>query len=115
MEPAWVFGELYDTGPYPALRPGGDAILGEVWSYTTADFSAVVHVLDEIEDYRVGRIENLYLRELITCKTLGGRTLNAHTYIYSQLKDLPTFKRILPFSQANGMIFASWSKRSSVT
>ncbi len=115
VEPAWVFGELYDTGPYPALRPGSDAILGEVWSYATADYSVVAHVLDEIEEYRAVRAENLYMRDLLNCTTLDGRILNAHGYIYSQRKHIPTFKRILPSTQASGMTFASWGKRFGET
>ena len=94
VEQAWVFGELYDAGSYPALLPGTDKVRGELWSFPQADFDAIVNVLDDIEEYRPGDPYNLYTRELIDCETLSGRRTAAYTYQYARLHDLPTFTRI---------------------
>ena len=94
VEEAWVLGELYDAGSYPALLAGTDKVLGELWSFSPADFEAIVNVLDEIEEYRPGDPYNLYNREVIDCETLSGRRTTAHTYLYARLHDLPTFTRL---------------------
>jgi gamma-glutamylcyclotransferase (GGCT)/AIG2-like uncharacterized protein YtfP len=111
VESAWVRGELYDTGPYPALRPGNDPVLGEVWSYPAHDLAIVTRVLDEIEEYCEGRIGNLYTRETIECQTFDGRQFIAQTYVYAQTIDRPTFQRRLPTVDVGGQRFAYWTKR----
>ncbi len=45
-------GELYDTGPYPAMFPGTDLVGGQVWLFDSADIPAVIAELDEVEEYR---------------------------------------------------------------
>ncbi len=96
VEDAWSYGELYDAGSYPALVPGTDKVLGELWSFSPNDFEAVARVLDEIEEYRPLDPYNLYNREVIECETASGRRAVAYTYIYARLKDLPAFTRLVP-------------------
>lgn len=106
VEEAWVLGELYDAGNYPALLPGSDKVLGELWTFAASDFEAIAKVIDEIEEYRVGDPYNLYNREVIDCETLSGRRASAYTYIYARLHDLPTFTRLTAAGdEAN---FAQW-------
>ena len=106
VEEAWVHGELYDTGSYPALLPGCDKVLGELWSFSSTDFEPIVKVLDEIEEYRPGEPYNLYNREIVDCETLSGRRTTAYTYLYARLHDLPTFKRLA--STSGHAEFAQW-------
>ena len=105
VEEAWVLGELYDAGAYPALVAGNDKVLGELWTFPSRDFEAIVRVLDEIEEYRANDPFSLYNRELIDCETISGRRTTAHTYLYARLKDLPLFKRLLA---DDGDEFTSW-------
>ena len=105
VEEAWVYGELYDAGSYPALLPGTDKVLGELWSFPQTDFEAIVKVLDDVEEYRPGDPYNLYTRETIECETMSGRRTVAHTYQYARMHDLPTFNRI-PKGESD---FAEWS------
>ena len=106
VEEAWVFGELYDAGSYPALLSGDDKVLGELWSFRQADFDAIVKVLDDIEEYRPGDPYNLYSRKVIDCETLSGRRTVAQTYLYARLLDLPTFTRLV--STGSDSEFAQW-------
>ncbi len=96
IEDAWVYGELYDTGSYPALIPGTDKVLGELWTFAASDFEAVTRVLDEIEEFRPMDSHNLYNREVLECETASGRRDRAQAYIYARLQDLPTFRRLTP-------------------
>lgn len=107
VEEAWVLGELYDAGSYPALFPGSDKVLGELWSFPQSDFEAIVKVLDDIEEYRAGDPYNLYNREFIDCETLSGRREVANVYLYARSHDLPTFTRILPTESHSK--FVEWS------
>lgn len=106
VEEAWVHGELYDAGSYPALLPGSDQVLGELWSFLPSDFEAIVKVLDEIEEYRPGDPYNLYNREIVDCETLSGRRTSAYTYVYARQHDLPTFKRLA--STSDRAEFVQW-------
>ena len=106
VEEAWVLGELYNAGSYPALLPGTDKVLGELWSFLATDFDALVEVLDDIEQYRLDDPYNLYNREVVHCETLSGRRASAHTYIYARLHDLPTFTRIA--SKSDYAEFVQW-------
>jgi gamma-glutamylcyclotransferase (GGCT)/AIG2-like uncharacterized protein YtfP len=106
VEEAWVLGELYNAGNYPALLPGTDKVRGELWSFSQAEFDAIVEVLDGIEEYRPGDPHNLYTREVIDCETMSGRRTVAHTYQYARLHDLPTFARIA--ANVSESEFAEW-------
>lgn len=105
IEDAWVYGELYDTGSYPALIPGTDKVLGELWTFASSDFEAITRVLDEIEEYRPLDPYNLYNREVVECETASGRRAMAQTYLYARLKDLPAFTRLTPSEPHK---FAEW-------
>lgn len=107
IEEAWVLGSLYDAGSYPALLPGNDKVLGELWTFPHSDFESIAKVLDDIEEYRPNDPYNLYNREVIDCETLSGRRTSAQTYIYARLHDLPTFTRLEPDESDSG--FVQWN------
>lgn len=111
VEPAWTLGTLFDTGPYPALRPGHDPVLGEVWSFPTEDFAVVASELDIVEEFQECRENNLYVRELVQCQTLTGKILQSYTYIFAQTNLLPTFTRIAPLLQVGDTQFAAWGQQ----
>lgn len=76
-----VRGQLHDLGPYPALLPGTDWVLGELWELAPHDIAETLRVLDEIEGFR-RRDDDLYRREVIECTTEEkGKTL-AFTYYF---------------------------------
>ncbi len=60
--PAWTPGRLFDLGEYPALLPGNDKVLGEVWQFRDDQANAVLAVLDEIEVTNQPGVANLYDR-----------------------------------------------------
>ncbi|MEZ6089069.1 MAG: gamma-glutamylcyclotransferase family protein [Pirellulaceae bacterium] len=62
VDNAFVRGLLYDLGPYPALVPGDDWVMGEVWTIAAADRTSTLAVLDEIEGYDPDGKYNLYDR-----------------------------------------------------
>lgn len=111
IEAAWTLGTLFDTGPYPALRPGNDPVLGEVWSFAPEDFEVVASELDSVEEYQEGREDNLYLRERVQCQTLTGKIVQSYTYIFAQTNLLPTFIRIAPQLRVGEKQFAMWGQQ----
>lgn len=83
-EQAWVYGTLYDTGNgYPALVPSppdsnrNAKVYGELYRVTTDQLG----LLDELEDYREGREDNLYERIVETVYTDDG-VYEAYTYVF---------------------------------
>ena len=106
---AWVLGELYDTGPYPALFSGNDYVAGEVWTFDGDVFDEVLRTLDAIEEYRPGHeAVNLYNRVQIECTDQAGRSYRAHTYIYGRTLEKGAFRRVLPSYVFTGRAFAVW-------
>ncbi|RIW35049.1 gamma-glutamylcyclotransferase [Bacillus salacetis] len=68
-EHAWIKGELYDTGKgYPALKEGECRVLGEIYQIN----QAVLEQMDELEDYKENRNDNLYLRQAGVAQTDQG-------------------------------------------
>ncbi len=64
--PAVACGRLFDLGPYPALVPGGDFVLGECRLIAGADLPSTLEQLDQIEGYQPGRSCGPYVRSRIT-------------------------------------------------
>ena len=94
---AWVYGELYDTGPYPAMFAGKDLVGGQAWLFDPSDMPAVLAELDDVEEYRPGHeATNLYNRQVIDCFDDQEQCLRAYTYIYGRDIERGTFRRLLP-------------------
>jgi gamma-glutamylcyclotransferase (GGCT)/AIG2-like uncharacterized protein YtfP len=92
---AWTRGELYDTGPYPAMFPGEDMVAGQVWIFDRSDMEAVIRELDLVEEYQPGQEStNLYNRQVIECFDQQGDGWSAFTYIYGRENERGFFKRM---------------------
>lgn len=71
-------GELRDMGQYPACKPGGTAVQGELFKVRDVKVAAI---LDHFERFDETNLEqSLYLRERITL--VSG--VQAWTYLYNQ-------------------------------
>lgn len=77
-EQAWTNGELFDTGfGYPMLKPSKDhKVYGELYEVDHNQLEK----LDELEDFQVGRNDNLYDRVIQTIYTDTGE-IQAFVYV----------------------------------
>jgi gamma-glutamylcyclotransferase (GGCT)/AIG2-like uncharacterized protein YtfP len=106
IEWATIRGQLRDLGDYPALVVGEDLILGELWHIAEADMTATLKALDEVEWF--GQDEcDLYIREIVTCRTLSGEERPAYTYRYAQLAKIAQSPIVLPGQDG----FCHWTNR----
>lgn len=109
VEKAWTLGELYDTGPFPALFPGEDRVAGELWNFPSDAIARVLNALDVIEEYRPGHeVTNLYNRQVVECTDQFARVHRAYTYIYARADQKREFKRVPPNHSWNGRSYAVW-------
>lgn len=115
---AWTLGELYDTGPYPAMLRGNDRVVGELWSFVADDVAIVSEVLDRIEGTNQGNARNEYDREsaevfLLDAVVEPGAALKANVYIFARQELIATFKRVQPRPMADGTLAAAWPVSAS--
>jgi gamma-glutamylcyclotransferase (GGCT)/AIG2-like uncharacterized protein YtfP/cation transport regulator ChaC len=77
-EQAWTYGELFDTeNGYPMMKKSSSQkVFGELYEVNNKQLA----LLDELEGYKVGRNENLYVREIQTIYTDNGDR-SAHLYL----------------------------------
>ena len=113
IRPAWTLGELYDTGPYPALIEGQDCIRGELWSYNHEAMERIRSVLDEIEGTNQVASVNEYDRVPITTYLVNGESLMAEAYFYAMRQNLPNFLRIKPQVHWQDKRLAVWPAGST--
>jgi gamma-glutamylcyclotransferase (GGCT)/AIG2-like uncharacterized protein YtfP len=98
IAPSRTRGQLYDLGPYPALLPGDDWVLGERWQIAPEHVARTLQVLDDVEGH-ADQPDDLYVRGVVTCVDLDGTEVKAHTYLLAQTRLLDTARRILPDSR----------------
>ena len=109
IDKAWTLGELYDTGPYPALFAGTDQIAGELWTFSSQTIASVLRALDLVEEYEPGReATNLYNRVRVECTDQTGRIHRAYTYLYGRHHERSSFERIEPNYRWEERCFAVW-------
>ena len=112
--PAWTFGELYDTGPFPALVAGSDRVAGELWSYEPSAITTVLKALDVIEGTNQPGCVNEYDRVLVdvfgTDEEHG--PVRAYTYYYAQQQWLRSFRRLQPSVTWCGQYCTTWPPSS---
>jgi gamma-glutamylcyclotransferase (GGCT)/AIG2-like uncharacterized protein YtfP len=86
----WTYGEMYDTNHgYPAVKQDySNRIYGEMYSVTEDELAR----LDVLEDFQLGREDNLYDRILQTVYTDKGEFV---AYIYIANKENLLRKRIV--------------------
>ncbi len=112
VEPATVFGRLFDLGPYPALLPplahDQDLVLGELWSFADSDLEATLRALDEVECFGVDDVD-LYVRQVVACTTLAGPVIDAHCYFLADPREAERSRRVRPDSQG----YCQWTRAAS--
>lgn len=91
---ATTHGQLHDLGEYPAMVPGEDLVVGELWTVPKSGLADTLRVLDSIEGYRPGNDDNLYERRIVECLNNESQTQMAYTYFY--LHPLPDTDRMHP-------------------
>ncbi|WP_145078110.1 gamma-glutamylcyclotransferase family protein [Aureliella helgolandensis] len=96
VAPAWVYGALYDVGPYPALFVGKDRVLGEIWTFQDSDCGLVTETLDEIEGTNQGGVVNLYNREAVTAHRFDETECRAWIYFYANLQQRSHLRYVTP-------------------
>ena len=99
IRPASVQGRLYDLGPYPALVPGNERVVGELWSFAETHISETLMVIDQVEGYSSSE-NDLYRRLSIKATTMNDEEMDAFTYHYCQSAELVDDLLIPP--DANG-------------
>jgi len=83
LGPCRIEGELYDLGPYPAMKKSGGEIVGELFEILDA---RALEVLDRFEGYEPERPEDsLYLRE--RTRLIAPHAVEAWVYVYRNALD----------------------------
>lgn len=109
IDKAWTLGELYDTGPYPALFAGRDRVGGELWAFAEEAIARVLEELDQVEEYEPGKeATNLYNRVIVECTDQSGRVHRAYTYLYGRLDERRHFERVEPTYRWEDRCLAVW-------
>jgi gamma-glutamylcyclotransferase (GGCT)/AIG2-like uncharacterized protein YtfP len=111
IEPAVARAALFDLGPYPAITPGNDWVLGELWKFSPSDMSKTKTVLDQIEGYQELGQGNEYDRRVVDAQyqTLSGyHTEKAFAYFAADPKVLEIARPIPPFATALNRPVAYW-------
>ncbi len=107
IEEACIQAELFDLGPYPAIREGEGAVLGELWSFNPAHMQATIAALDEVEGFNQFGLPNYYLRKVVVATTSDHRQIPAFAYFMGDRNQLHC-RRIEPSHSWNGITCASW-------
>lgn len=103
---AWTRGVLMGRADYPAMVPGDDRVLGEVWTFDDRDMPEVLRVLDEIEGTNQPGYADLYVRVVVETFDQNGSPLGpANAYHYAGDPAGDGFIRITPESEGDGV---SW-------
>ncbi|TWU51642.1 gamma-glutamylcyclotransferase family protein [Rubripirellula reticaptiva] len=107
VQPAWVRGTLYGRHDYPAMMPGNDRVLGQVWSFDPSDMTTVMRVLDQIEGTSQPGYPDLYVRATLPTFGLDNAPIAlAHAYHYAKPPELDGFTKIVAIDDPPG--FAQW-------
>lgn len=96
VQHAWIHATLYDLGEYPAILPGDDRVVGEIWTFPAEHAARTLEVLDQIEDYRE-QTDDLYRRCQVTA-WLRDRDERQEVlaYFYWQPQHLTPQQRVQP-------------------
>lgn len=109
IDKVWTLGQLYDTGPFPALFAGSDHVAGELWTFSRETIDSVLRALDIVEEYVPGQeATNLYNRVLVECTDQAGRVHVAYTYLYGRTDDRKHFQRITEHYRWADRCLAVW-------
>jgi gamma-glutamylcyclotransferase (GGCT)/AIG2-like uncharacterized protein YtfP len=80
----WVAGSLFARADYPAMRPGEDRVLGEIWSFDAVEMAVVLNKLDQIEGTNQANEADLYHRVIFDVFDMTDRLIgDAFGYRYA--------------------------------
>lgn len=98
IERAFVRGQLYDLGEYPALLAGDDWVAGERWELAAADMELALQVLDRVEGYAQPGEADLYDRQVMAvyARPAGPPLGPAYVYLLKDLRMLRRARRLRP-------------------
>lgn len=92
---AWTRGALFGRHDYPAMMPGDDRVLGELWQFDESDMETVMRVLDHIEGTNQEGRPDLYVRAIVEAFDRDGNSIaSANAYHYGTDPLLDGFHRI---------------------
>ncbi len=119
----WTLGRLYDLGPFPAIVPGQDRILGELRTYLPEHMDDTLRVLDEIEGTNQPGEANEYDRLLVPVHIIDtaigvenerpltsppAETRQAFAYFYADPAALRSSRYVAPNLPRAGQLYARW-------
>ncbi len=85
---------MYHLPSYPALVPGPEIILGELWHFDPADMPRTLTVLDEVEHYVDGS-DDLYTRHLTPCQGEASGWTVAWCYFFAHPEHIVACPRVV--------------------
>lgn len=94
VEVARARGALYRLETYPALLPGPDIVLGELWHFATEEMPRTLEVLDEVEHYVDGG-DDLYTRQMVLCQGEESGAVKAWCYFFAQPERILHYPRVV--------------------
>lgn len=81
---AWIHGNLFSRGDYPALTAGQDRVVGELWSFRPSYIGQVLQTIDQIEGTNQPGQPDLYVRVAVETWDFDRQRLEqAYTYRYA--------------------------------
>ena len=95
VERATTRARLYDLGKYPAILPGDDRVLGELWHLAPDDMEVTLAALDQIECFS-GQDDDLYVRRIVDCETSSGQIVRAYAYFLAKPVELGGARVVTP-------------------
>jgi gamma-glutamylcyclotransferase (GGCT)/AIG2-like uncharacterized protein YtfP len=113
IRPAVIRASLYDLGPYPAIGPGEDYVLGEAWKLLEEHVLPTLEILDQVEGYHALGEDNEYLRIRAELIYEDGSVGEAFTYQFAAKDRLAHFRRIVPDTYFRDLLSAAWPDRQS--
>ena len=94
ISPGWVHGRLYSRADYPAMIDGTDQVLGELWTFASADIDKVIEALDWLEGTNQPGRADLYRRVISAAYNLEHQQMTqAYLYLYETDPEREGFTR----------------------
>jgi gamma-glutamylcyclotransferase (GGCT)/AIG2-like uncharacterized protein YtfP len=107
IRPATIQATMYDVGPYPAIGPGSNWVLGELWTLDQKHMPTTLAVLDAVEGYDALGKDNQYIRLAVEAVHEGG-SMMAYTYQFADTKSLQRLRQIEAHREYLGRSCQAW-------
>lgn len=96
VRPVWARGQLFSRHDYPALIPGNDKVLGELWDFQERDVADVITTLDRVEGTNQPGQPDLFRRDLISVFDFGDELVGqAFVYLYDSRPESDGFTKVV--------------------